>query len=113
MSYAYSKNYQAMMDSITEDKEEKKSHGSGVKKAFQDKKGGLNDKGRAHFKKKENGGHDLKPPVSKKAAKKSPKKAGRRKSFCARMGGQKKMHKINCAKTPDKAICKALSKWDC
>lgn len=112
MSYAFSKNYQALMDSITEGKE-KKSHGNGVKKSLQAKDGGLNKKGRAHFKKKENGGHDLKPPVSKEAAKKSPKKAGRRKSFCARMGGQKKMHKINCSKTPDKAICKALSKWDC
>lgn len=112
MSYAFSKNYQALMDSITEGKE-KKSHGSGVKKSLQDKFGGLNEKGRAHFKKKENGGHDLKPPVSKEAAKKSPKKAGRRKSFCARMGGQKKMHNIDCSKTPDKDICKALRKWDC
>lgn len=100
------------MDSITEDKKEK-SHGSGVPKSLQAEDGGLNKKGRAHFKKKENGGHDLKPPVSKEAAKKSPKKAGRRKSFCARMGGQKKKHNIDCSKTREKAICKALSKWDC
>jgi len=110
MSYAYSKDYQDLINSINEGKDEK-SHGSGVKKSLQAKDGGLNEKGRKHFKK--HGGHDLKPPVSKEAAKKSPKKAGRRKSFCARMGGQKKMHNIDCSKTPDKDICKALRKWDC
>lgn len=82
----------------------------GVKKEYQSPKGGLNAKGRAFYKKQ---GHDLKPPVSKKAAKKSPKKAKRRKSFCARMGGQKKMYNIDCRKDPDKAICKALRAWDC
>ena len=46
--------------------------------------GGLNAKGRASAKAQ---GHNLKPPVSAKEAKKSPKKAARRKSFCARMGG--------------------------
>jgi hypothetical protein len=50
--------------------------------------GGLNAKGRASYKAQTGG--TLKPPVSAKAAAKSPKKAARRKSFCARMGGMKK-----------------------
>ena len=56
-----------------------------VKKVYQNPKGGLNAKGRAYFKRTE--GADLKPPVSAKEAAKSPKAAGRRKSFCARMSG--------------------------
>lgn len=83
----------------------------GVAKKYQNPEGGLNAKGRAHFKRTE--GANLKPPVSSTAAKKSPAKAKRRKSFCARMGGQKKMHNIDCSKDPDKDICKALRKWDC
>lgn len=82
----------------------------GVAKKYQSKKGGLNAKGRAHYNSQ---GHNLKTPVSAKQAKKSPKAAGRRKSFCSRMGGQKKMHNIDCRKNPDKAICKALKRWDC
>ncbi|MDB4489938.1 DUF6321 domain-containing protein [bacterium] len=82
----------------------------GVAKKYQSKAGGLNDKGRAHYKKK---GHNLKKPVSKGQAKKSKKSAGRRKSFCSRMGGQKKMHNIDCRADPDKAICKSLKRWDC
>jgi hypothetical protein len=82
----------------------------GVKKKYQNPEGGLNAKGRAYYKRK---GHNLKPPVSKKQAKKSPKSAKRRKSFCSRMGGQKKMHNIDCRKNPDKDICRALRKWDC
>lgn len=84
---------------------------SGVKKKYQARDGGLNRKGRAYFKRTE--GANLKRPVSKKQAKKSPKSAKRRKSFCARMGGMKKKHNIDCSKTPDKDICKALRKWDC
>lgn len=84
---------------------------SGVKKEYQNPEGGLNAKGRAHFKRTE--GANLKRPVSAKQAKKSPKSAGRRKSFCSRMGGMKKKHNIDCSKTPDKDICKALRKWDC
>ena len=84
---------------------------SGVKKKYQSADGGLNRKGRAHFKRTE--GANLKRPVSKKQAKKSPKSAKRRKSFCARMGGMKKKHNIDCSKTPDKSICKSLRKWDC
>lgn len=82
----------------------------GVKKKYQSKEGGLNDAGRAHYNSK---GHNLKEPVSRKEAGKSKKSAGRRKSFCSRMGGQKKMHNIDCSKDPDKAICKSLRRWDC
>ena len=84
---------------------------AGVKKKYQAKDGGLNRKGRAHFKRTQ--GANLKRPVSKKQAKRSPKSAKRRKSFCERMGGMRKKHNINCRKTPDKDICKALRKWDC
>lgn len=82
----------------------------GAKKEHQNPEGGLNKKGRDYYKRK---GHNLKPPVSKKQAKKSPKSAARRKSFCSRMGGQKKIHGIDCSKTPDKDICNSLRKWDC
>lgn len=74
-------------------------------------KGGLSAKGRAKAKK---AGHNLKPPVSKEQAEKSPKKAKRRKSFCARMEGHKKKNTSSkTAKDPDSRINKALRKWDC
>lgn len=82
----------------------------GVAKKYQSSAGGLNDKGRAHYNRQ---GHNLKKPVTKKQAGKSKKSAGRRKSFCSRMGGQKRMHNIDCRKDPDKAICKSLKRWDC
>ena len=84
------------------------------RKAGKNKEGGLNAKGRRSYE-RENPGSDLKAPVSAKQAKKSKggKAAKRRKSFCARMGGMKKDHNINCQKDPDKRICKALRKWDC
>ena len=83
-----------------------------VLKKHQNPKGGLNKKGRAYFKKKT--GANLKPPVSKKAAAKSPAKAKRRKSFCARMeGAKKKLTSSKKAKDPNSRINKALRKWDC
>ena len=72
-------------------------------------KGGLNAKGRASYK-AETGG-TLKPPVSAKQAKKSPKAAARRKSFCARMGGVKGPMKDSKGRPTRKAL--ALKKWDC
>ena len=54
-----------------------------TRKEGKNPEGGLNAKGRASYK-AETGG-TLKPPVSAKQAKKSPKDAARRKSFCARM----------------------------
>lgn len=80
-----------------------------VKKVYQDPKGGLNAKGRAYFKRTE--GADLKPPVSAKEAAKSPKAAGRRKSFCARMGGVKGPMKDEKGRPTRKAL--ALKKWEC
>jgi hypothetical protein len=80
-----------------------------VKKVYQDPKGGLNAKGRAYFKRTE--GADLKPPVSAKQAAKSPKAAGRRKSFCARMEGVKGPMKDEKGRPTRKAL--ALKKWDC
>ena len=51
---------------------------------------------------------------AKKQAKKSPKSAKRRKSFCARMGGMKKRStSAKTARDPDSRINKALRKWNC
>jgi len=72
--------------------------------------GGLSEAGRRSAKAQ---GMNLKPPVSKEQAAKSPKSAARRKSFCARSAGQMKMHNVDCSKTPEKRICKARRKWDC
>ena len=73
--------------------------------------GGLNAKGRASAKAQ---GHNLKPPVSREQAKKSPKSASRRKSFCARMSGMKsKLTSKKTASDPDSRINKSLRKWDC
>jgi hypothetical protein len=80
-----------------------------VKKVYQNPVGGLNAKGRAYFKNKE--GANLKPPVSAKEAAKSPKKAARRKSFCARMSGVPGPMKDSKGRPTRKAL--ALKKWDC
>lgn len=74
-------------------------------------KGGLNAKGRASAKAE---GMNLKPPVKKAQAKKSPKAAARRKSFCARMEGMKaKNTSSKTAKDPNSRINKSLRAWDC
>ena len=73
--------------------------------------GGLNAKGRASLRAE---GKDIKPPVSKEAAAKSPAKAKRRVAFCRRMEGMKR--KLTSAKTandPNSRINKSLRKWDC
>ena len=70
--------------------------------------GGLNAKGRASAKKE---GHNLKPPVSKEQADKSPKAPARRKSFSARMGGMEGPMKKPNGEPTRKAL--ALRKWDC
>lgn len=73
--------------------------------------GGLNAKGRASAKAQ---GMDLKPPVKMAEAKKSPKAASRRESFCKRMTGMKnKLTSAKTAKDPDSRINKALRAWDC
>jgi hypothetical protein len=70
--------------------------------------GGLNAKGRASAKRQ---GMNLKPPVSAAQAKKSPKAAARRRSFCARMSGVPGPMKDSKGRPTRKAL--ALRKWDC
>ena len=72
--------------------------------------GGLNAEGRASAKAE---GHNLKPPVSKEQAAKSPAAADRRDNFRARMCGMKK--RLTSAKTAhdtNSRINLALKKWD-
>jgi hypothetical protein len=79
------------------------------RKEGQNPKGGLNAKGRASAKAQ---GHNLKPPVKKAEAAKSPKSAARRKSYCARSAGQAKMFP-KAAKNPNSRLNKARRAWDC
>ena len=79
-----------------------------VKKEYQSPSGGLNAKGRAHFKRTE--GANLKPPVTGKVDPES--KAGKRKkSFCARMSGFEGPMKDEKGRPTRKAL--ALKKWNC
>ena len=73
--------------------------------------GGLNAKGRASYNKANPGKPGLKAPVSSKEAAKSPKAAGRRKSFCARMSGMPGPMKDEKGRPTRKAL--SLRKWDC
>jgi hypothetical protein len=82
------------------------------RKEGQNPSGGLNARGRASYKAQTGG--TLKPPVKRAQAKKSPKAAARRRSFCARMQGMKR--KLTSAKTrndPNSRINKSLRAWDC
>jgi len=81
------------------------------RKEGKDPDGGLNAKGRASYNAK---GGNLKPPVKKEQAKKSPKDAARRESFCARMEGMKKKNTSSkTANDPNSRINKSLRAWDC
>lgn len=72
--------------------------------------GGLNEKGRASLRA---AGHDIKPPVSKEQASKSPSSAQRRENFRSRMCGMKeKLTGAAKAADPNSRINKALRKWD-
>jgi len=64
---------------------------------------------------REHPGSKLKTAVTTKPSKlkKGSKASKRRSSYCSRSAGQKKMHHIDCSKTPDKAICKARRRWNC
>jgi hypothetical protein len=82
------------------------------RKEGQNPAGGLNARGRASYKAQTGG--TLKAPVKRAQAKKSPKAAARRRSFCARMRGMKS--KLTSAKTrndPNSRINKSLRAWDC
>jgi hypothetical protein len=76
------------------------------------KKGGLNAKGVASYR-RENPGSKLQMAVTTKPSKLKPgsKAAKRRKSFCARMGGVKGPMKKPSGKPTRKAL--ALRKWNC
>jgi hypothetical protein len=80
-----------------------------TRKEGKNSEGGLNEKGRKSYE-AANPGSNLKPPVSAKEARRSPKGASRRKSFCARMGGMPGPMMEN-GKPTRKAL--ALRKWDC
>lgn len=82
--------------------------GAWTRKEGKNPEGGLNAKGRASLRAQ---GHDIKPPVSAKQAKKSPKAAARRKSFCARMSGMPGPMKDEKGRPTRKAL--SLRKWDC
>jgi hypothetical protein len=82
--------------------------GAWTRKEGKNPEGGLNAKGRASLRAQ---GHDIKPPVSAKQAKKSPKAAARRKSFCARMSGMPGPMKDDKGRPTRKAL--SLRKWDC
>jgi hypothetical protein len=87
-------------------KKEKPFHGYNKKK--HSKKGGLSESYRKKYNRQT--GSNLKAPVSSKAAKESPKKAARRKSFCARMSGVKGATSKDGKLTPKGA---ALKRGDC
>jgi hypothetical protein len=80
--------------------------------AGKSKKGGLNRKGVASYR-RENPGSKLQMAVTTKPSKLKPgsKAAKRRKSFCARMGGVKGPMKKPNGKPTRKAL--ALRKWNC
>lgn len=75
------------------------------------KKGaGMTEAGVRAYRRK-NPGSKLKTAVTEKNPSKS--RAKRRKSYCSRSEGQKKMHNIDCKKTPNKRICQARKRWRC
>lgn len=80
----------------------------GYNKEKHSKEGGLSAKAREKYNREH--GSNLQAPVSSKEAKKSPKKAARRKSFCARMSGAKGATSKDGKLTPKGA---ALKRWDC
>jgi hypothetical protein len=77
-----------------------------MRKEHKNPSGGLSAKGRAHYNRKT--GSNLKAPVTEKNPK--GKRAGRKKSFCARMRGVKGPMRKN-GKPTRKAL--ALRKWRC
>jgi hypothetical protein len=75
-----------------------------TRKEGQNKKGGLNEKGRKSYE-RENPGSDLKAP-SKKVG--NPRRA----SFCARMKGMRKRQK-DSNNTGNDRLSKSLRAWNC
>jgi hypothetical protein len=84
-----------------------------TRSAGKNSKGGLNETGRKSYE-KSHPGSNLKPPVKKEQAAKSKKSAARRKSFCARMEGMKRVNTSSkTANDPNSRINKSLRAWDC
>ena len=79
-----------------------------IKKVHKNPTGGLSQKGRDYINKKT--GSKLKRPVTKKSGLTKSEK-GRKKSFCARMGGVKGPMKKPNGEPTRKAL--ALRKWNC
>ena len=79
-----------------------------------DKTDGMSKKAVSAYR-REHPGSKLKTAVTTKPSKlkRGSKASKRRKSYCSRSKGQMNMHNISCAKTPDKAICKARRRWNC
>ena len=85
------------------------------RKEGKSKKGGLNKKGVASYR-REHPGSKLQTAVTTKPSKlkKGSKAAKRRKSFCARMKGMKKSRTgAKTKRDPNSRINKALRKWHC
>jgi hypothetical protein len=81
------------------------------RKEGQNPKGGLNEKGRASLRA---AGQNIRPPVKRAEAARSPASAARRDSFCARMEGMKaKLTSAKTARDPNSRINKSLRAWDC
>jgi len=80
-------------------------------KGLKSPSGGLTQKGRDYFNRKD--GSNLKAPVTKKPSelKKGGKAYNRRKSFCARMSGNPGPMKDEKGRPTRKAL--ALRKWNC
>ena len=100
----------ALLDDYFEKAKKKSKPFHGYNPKRHHRKGGLNAAGRAKFKRET--GANLKPPVTTKPSKLKPgsKKAKRRKSFCARMGGSKGPTSKDGKLTPKGA---ALKRWNC
>ena len=98
----------ALLDGYFEKAKKKPFHGYNPKRHH--RKGGLNQAGRDKFKRET--GANLKPPVTTKPSKLKPgsKRAKRRKSFCARMGGMRGPTSKDGKLTPKGA---ALKRWNC
>jgi hypothetical protein len=80
----------------------------------QDRTSGMSQKAVNAYR-REHPGSKLKTAVTTKPSKlkRGSKSAKRRSSYCSRSAGQKRMHHIDCSKTPDKAICAARRRWNC
>ena len=79
-----------------------------IKKEHKNPTGGLSEKGRKYINRAT--GSNLKAPVTKKSGLSKSEK-GRKKSFCARMGGVKGPMKKPNGEPTRKAL--ALRKWNC